>query len=114
MKRVTMTTIAAFVFSGLALSAQAGKGQEKVTICHVTGSGSHTITVANPAVVNAHLKHGDSIGECPTSPIAVAGAILPLDFRICDQSGAASNGAALEINAVGRIAVSATDCVAAY
>lgn len=37
---------------------------DKVTICHVTGSGSVTITVAASAVA-AHRKHGDVIGFCP-------------------------------------------------
>lgn len=34
--------------------------QEKITICH----NDHNITVAKPAVINAHLKHGDTIGSC--------------------------------------------------
>ena len=36
---------------------------EKVTICHVTGSQEVTITVAAEAVP-AHLRHGDTIGAC--------------------------------------------------
>ena len=36
---------------------------DKVTICHVTGSGEETITVAASAVP-AHLRHGDSVGAC--------------------------------------------------
>ena len=42
-------------------------GQLSWTICHVTGSPDNpsvTITVAQPSVLNAHLKHGDSLGEC--------------------------------------------------
>ena len=36
---------------------------DKVTICHVTGAGEVTITVAAQAVP-AHLRHGDTIGAC--------------------------------------------------
>ena len=42
----------------------------KVTICHHTGSKKnpfHTITVSANAVP-AHLRHGDTIGPCPTRP----------------------------------------------
>ena len=40
-----------------------GKGQAKVTICHK----GETITVAMPAL-KGHLKHGDTEGECVTTP----------------------------------------------
>ena len=48
--------------------ARAQYGQPKVTICHHTHSKkhpSHTIRVGAPAV-KAHLKHGDTLGPCPT------------------------------------------------
>ncbi len=42
-------------------------GQQSWTICHVTGAESNayeTITVAQPSVLQAHLKHGDTLDEC--------------------------------------------------
>jgi hypothetical protein len=41
-----------------------GRGQEKVLICHK----GHEIEVAAPAV-DAHLRHGDTIGACPPEPV---------------------------------------------
>lgn len=58
---------------GVAISAtavaQQGGGQEKVTLCHATGTGGYVeISVAAPAVP-AHLAHGDvhpdQYGDCP-------------------------------------------------
>jgi len=49
---------------------QQGKGQEKVTMCHKTGSSkhpSHTIVIASPAML-AHVAHGDTVGACAPSP----------------------------------------------
>lgn len=49
-------------------SAAAYQYGAKVTICHHTHSKKHptvTITVGQ-AAVQAHLKHGDTIGRCPT------------------------------------------------
>jgi prepilin-type N-terminal cleavage/methylation domain-containing protein len=46
-------------------SVSGGNGQSKTTICHKAGaSKSVTITVANPSIVQAHLDHGDGVGEC--------------------------------------------------
>ncbi len=42
-------------------------GQQSWVICHVTGSPNNpeeTITVAEPSILQAHLNHGDSLGEC--------------------------------------------------
>jgi hypothetical protein len=44
--------------------------QYKVTICHHTGSKKHPwhqITISNKAV-SAHLRHGDVLPPCPTTP----------------------------------------------
>lgn len=39
-------------------------GQDKVTICHKPNEDRVTISVAS-AAVDAHLAHGDFLGECP-------------------------------------------------
>lgn len=55
----------AFVVAAPVTEAQ-GRGQEKVTICHIppgNPDNAHTITVGAPAVP-AHLAHGDTLGEC--------------------------------------------------
>jgi hypothetical protein len=49
-----------------------GTGQEKVEICHMTGSGkSHTINIARPAVA-AHVAHGDTEGACAATTTTAA------------------------------------------
>ena len=42
--------------------------KEKVTLCH---KGKNTITVGVTAV-EAHLRHGDSIGSCPDAPVVAS------------------------------------------
>ena len=52
--------------------ADEGNGQQKVDVCHVTGSGkSHTINIAEPAVA-AHIAHGDTEGACAATTTAAA------------------------------------------
>jgi hypothetical protein len=49
-----------------------GAGQEKVEVCHMTGSGKpHTIDIARPAVA-AHVAHGDTEGACAATTTAAA------------------------------------------
>jgi hypothetical protein len=50
-------------------SASAQQYQYKVTICHHTGSQTNphrTITISSRALP-AHLRHGDTVGPCPTT-----------------------------------------------
>ena len=50
------------------LTAAAGKGSDKVVVCHIppgNPANAHTISIGAPAV-DAHLAHGDSLGECGT------------------------------------------------
>jgi hypothetical protein len=54
-------------------SAAAKQYEDKVTICHRTGSKKkpfHTIRVSRNAL-KAHLKHGDSIGPCGPNSVFV-------------------------------------------
>lgn len=44
----------------LCAAAAAPQGQPKTTLCHR----GVEITIADPAVINAHLDHGDCIGLC--------------------------------------------------
>ncbi len=60
-------------------------GQESWVICHVTGSPDNpnvTITVAQPSVLNAHLKHGDSLDECSGEEQDESGAGGDYAYRI--------------------------------
>jgi hypothetical protein len=62
------------------LQTETGAGQQKVVVCHHTGSVKHpfhTITVAAPAVP-AHEGHGDEVGAaCPTTTTAAATTVAP-------------------------------------
>jgi hypothetical protein len=49
-------------------------GQRGVTLCHRTHSWkhpSHTITVSQNAVA-AHVRHGDSLGQCAAGPVTTS------------------------------------------
>ena len=46
-----------------AVDTGAAPGQKKVTICHR----GQTLEVAEPAV-EAHLRHGDTLGPCEVTP----------------------------------------------
>lgn len=98
----------------LAISLQLHAGQSKTTLCH---KGKTTITVADPAVVNAHMNHGDSEGACPgDSSGAGAGSgggaagttNLPVEFAVCHES--ASYGTTARVTPVGRVSSQRVKC----
>ena len=56
----------------LAVGLSSAGATNDIKVCHHEGNGSfHTISVANPSVLAAHLRHGDFLGNCPT-PTATA------------------------------------------
>ncbi len=66
-----------------------GNGHTPVSVCHREGnSSSHTIVVDNDSVLQAHLRHGDSLGACasdgtptPTgTPTATVTPTVPAGF----------------------------------
>jgi len=67
-----------------------GLGQERVAVCHKTGSTkhpSHTITIARPAVA-AHIAHGDTEGECaPTTTTTAATTTTTQPTTVAATSG---------------------------
>lgn len=63
-------------------------GQPRVTLCHVppgNPAAEHTITVGAPAV-DAHLAHGDYLGECNGCP-ATCDALASEVREICESFG---------------------------
>lgn len=51
----------------LAISSSRADPKQKVTVCHVSGdSGQRETLEIAPEAVQAHLRHGDSLGACPT------------------------------------------------
>ena len=69
--RVLSTILLSSMLCMLALSIDS-YAQANSAVCHLEGNGSfHLIVVANRAVYNAHLKHGDVLPEnglCPATP----------------------------------------------
>jgi hypothetical protein len=73
-RRTTATswTAALALLSAAGIAAQeptAKKAQAKSAICHVPAgnpAAAHTLRLPEPAI-RAHLKHGDTLGECPTT-----------------------------------------------
>jgi hypothetical protein len=52
----------------------------QVTLCHFPpggGGGALTLTVGTPALVNAHLAHGDRSGPCYVCPPGVSSCVGP-------------------------------------
>lgn len=78
-----------------------GNGQEMITLCHVVPKTPHSITVAEPAKVQAHLDHGDTVGGCDNemaAPAAGLGSVITL----CSQNGGGT-GHQLTVSPVGRV-----------
>jgi hypothetical protein len=78
--------------SAAAASEYSGSSQYqyKVLLCHHTHSKKHPlvqIRVGAPAV-KAHLRHGDTLGACPTAPAAPA----PKHGKSGDHGKSGSNG----------------------
>lgn len=61
--------------SGVGASAFAQRGDDSpVTVCHKPGtSAAHELTFDNDALVQAHLRHGDSLGSCTVAAVAPPG-----------------------------------------
>jgi len=62
--------------SGIGATAVAQRGNDTpTTVCHKPGtSAAHEITFDNDALVQAHLRHGDSLGSCTVAAVAPPGA----------------------------------------
>ena len=54
------------------LDIRGGHKLDKVTICHITGSGMQGITISSNAVAD-HLAHGDMLGNCVVTQPTAAG-----------------------------------------
>jgi hypothetical protein len=85
-----------------AQSSAAAQYVGKVTICHHTGSPNHpfvTITISRNAL-QAHLKHGDTIGPCSASVLAA------LATRTSGSAlGATATSSSLPFTGLGLLAV---------
>lgn len=87
------------------------EGQNKQTLCH---KGLSTITVADPAVYNAHLQHGDTPGPCPVNPNAGPVAQKPgaaASFVICPSDDSDNTqGNAVDVTGIGRVEKNRVSC----
>src|SRR5262245_45923325 len=75
--------------TAVAASPGKGKGRENVTICHK----GHTIRIARPAV-QAHLRHGDTVGSCahPAAPPGNQPTMTVIKHVVNDNGGTKSAG----------------------
>jgi hypothetical protein len=99
-----------------ATSANLLAGQ-KVTICHIppgNPGNAHTITVSENAV-DAHLAHGDTLGECDTSsslsPVSTDSVVSSpgTSYVICDDRNG-EIGRLVNISPLGRILTERIEC----
>ncbi len=90
-----------------------GKGQNKQmdhkqSICH----NNHTITVANPAIYNAHLEHGDSAEECAGETLSL---VITPQFTISPNCPAGTAFSALwSFEGGGALADTDGDCTSIF
>lgn len=65
--------------SAFADRTDSGSDDFQVTLCHFTPGNSEALTliVGTPALVNAHLAHGDTSGACYFCPPGVSSCIDP-------------------------------------
>jgi len=83
MKSITSTLITLMMVIGMSIP-MAFASADKTTICHQTGSGEVTITVANASLLPAHFEHGDTEGACAPSNDSC---IYPAgDVCVCDKA----------------------------
>lgn len=98
------------LYAGTAIAAPPAK----VTICHIppgNPANAHEITVASPAVVNAHMKHGDTMGACPPGVGAGAAPVVykETNFAVCDHRQG-ETGRAVKVNKQGTVEVAKVQC----
>lgn len=53
-----------YEFTVLPVAQDNSCGENKVYVCHVKGNGDVITICVNEAAVDAHISHGDSLGEC--------------------------------------------------
>ena len=90
---------------GLSIGNAVAAPPAKITICH----NSNEISVAAPAVINAHLNHGDTLGTCPAGPAPVV-AILETNFAICNSNRHGETGRSIKVDGQGRAEVTKVQC----
>ena len=87
----SLLAMSMFLGAGLLFATPASAGNSKVVICHIPPGdpdNAHTITVSEKAV-QAHLKHGDWLGECASGCLNNADCD---DENLCTDDECLSNG----------------------
>lgn len=87
--------VGAAVKAALGSGSSGGGPAPKVAICHIppgNPENAHTIVVG-AAAVDAHLDHGDSLGECPESTTTGGGGCPCPDASSSSAGGTATSGA---------------------
>jgi hypothetical protein len=84
MRRSLLLTLTAFLF---AVSTAMAAHAQKVPLCHIPPgdpANAHTISVA-PSALDAHLAHGDYVGECASSNATVLVCKCSDGSILCDE-----------------------------